>query len=126
MPYTGQLRIDLTANSGAFSSVRNITGDLQTEMSQVIAAGATNVNILLAIDITKVKLLLIKSSVNMTFKTNSSGSPANTINLLAGIPYVWAAGGYETLVLTTNVSSIFVTNGTATDGLLEVYALSDL
>jgi hypothetical protein len=63
-----------------------------------------------AIDVSQVKSFWIKSSADLTLKTNSSGSPTNTLALKAGIPYEWNTDSYDTFKLTGDVTSMFFVN----------------
>lgn len=103
---------DFASNGLSISgSRRQHTGDSQLIINESIAIGATNLLVLSAIDISQVKALALYSSVDLTVKTNSSGSPTDTINLLAGIPYIWETGAYDTCKITADVSSLYITNG---------------
>lgn len=126
MPFTCQLRTDSYSNAMSVSSARTFTGDNQLSISQAIAAGTTNQEILAAIDVSQLKMLVIQSDVNVTIKTNSSGAPADTLNIVGGIPYVWGDGDYNALLLTTDVSKLFVTVPGSAPANLQVLALVDL
>ena len=126
MGFTCQLRTDSYSNAMSVSSVRAFVGDNQLAISQVIPPATTNLEILAAIDISQLKMLVMQSDVALTLKTNSSGSPANTINLAAGIPYVWGTGDYNALLLTIDVSKFFVTVAGAVEANLQILALVDV
>jgi hypothetical protein len=63
-----------------------------------------------AIDVSQVKSFWIKSSADVTLKTNSSSAPTNTLALKAGIPYEWNTDSYDTFKLTGDVTSMFLVN----------------
>lgn len=125
MPFTSQLRTDAYANAMSVSSVRSFTGDNQLAISQVIPGSTTNLEILAAIDVSKLKMLVMQSDVATVIKTNSSGSPDDTITLAAGVPYTWGDGDYNALLLGTDVASIFVTVAGVVDANLQILALID-
>ena len=79
----------------------------------VIPASSTNYNILAAIDVSQVVAFHMQANTALTVKTNSSSSPANTITLVADQPYQFVTGDYNTFLLTTDVTSLFVTNSSA-------------
>jgi hypothetical protein len=54
----------------------NVVGGVQLEVAMVFPAAA-------------LKSLFILSSADCTIKTNSSGSPGNTLTLTANLPLVW-------------------------------------
>jgi len=124
MSFDAQTRIDVTANSMSIAATRAFSGDTQVALDTQIAAATTNQLFTIAIDVSQVKMLVMLADVAMTIKTNSSGSPANTVNLLAGVPYEYGEGGYTTLVLTTDVTAIYVTSTLA--GRLRILAILDL
>ena len=126
MPFTCQLRTDSYANAMSVASSRSFTGDNQVAISQSIAAGTVDQEILLALDVSLLKMIVIQSDVNLTIKTNSSGSPANTLNIVANTPYIWGEGDYNALLLTTDVSKIFVSVPGAAAANLQLLALVDL
>lgn len=126
MSFQCQLRTDLYANAMSVSAVRTAEGDNQLAISQVIPAATTNLLILAAIDVSQVKMIVMQADVACTIKTNSSGSPANTINLVAGVPYIWAVGDYNSLLLTTDVSALYVTVAGAAECNLQILALIDV
>lgn len=95
----------------------------ESNLSESIAANQTNLLVGYTLDVSAVKSFYIVSDVAMTVKTNSSGSPANTLTLVAGQPYLWVVGDYDTFKLTTDVTALYITNTTA--GTLDIRALVD-
>ena len=126
MAFQCTIRTDVFASSLNVSSVRNLSGDLQAAVDQVIPASTTNQEITLGFDISGLTLLAISSDVALTIKTNDSGSPDDTLAIAAGIAYVWATDDYNALLLTADVVSIFVTNATLVAANLKIIALVDL
>lgn len=126
MAFQCTIRTDVFASSLNISSVRNLSGDLQAAVDQVIPASTTNQEITLGIDVSELTMIAISSDVALTIKTNDSGSPDDTLNIAAGVAYVWGTGDYNTLLLTADVTSIFVTNAALVDANLKIIALVDL
>lgn len=83
----------------------------ETAVGSGTNSGVTQVN--LAIDVSAVKSFWIKASAALTLKTNSNGSPADTIVLKAGVPYVWNSDSYDTFKLGTDVTAFFFNNASA-------------
>jgi hypothetical protein len=54
----------------------------------------------------------------LTIKTNSSGTPQETISLIADRPLIWRAG--DAALFAGNVSSIFVSNASGSDTDLKI------
>lgn len=94
-------------------------GSAQTTFDVAIAANQTNFEIDCAIPVApELQAFLLVATQNMTIKTNNSGSPTDTINLVAGIPFFWIGNG--SIPLSGAITKLFVTNTTA--GTLSVRA----
>ncbi len=124
--FTCNLQQTAYANAMSIAATRTFTGESQITLSPVIPDGTTNQLVLIAIDVSLLKFLAIKSDKAITIKTNSSGSPDDTLSILAGVPYIWGDGGYDTCLLTTDVASMYITNATADDANVQIIALVDL
>ena len=98
---------------------------------ELIPVSSTNLAVAFAFAIAKLKSILLVSDKDLTVKTNSSGSPANTFALQAGVPLMWSAADGVVFTDTNNaavtsVTSLFVTNASGTDiPLLQIRALVD-
>lgn len=120
-----------TLNWNAYASIGNIsaslalTGDVQAAINTPVPAATTNQEILIALDVSALQLIVVYSNVAVTIKTNSSGSPTDTIAIKAGIPYVWHLDAYATNLFTGDVSKIFVTNATGTQSDFQLIALTE-
>lgn len=78
------------------------------------------------LDVSAAKSLMLLSTQNVTLKTNSSGSPAATVSLTANVPKIWSADtGGSNPFGSTDVTSLFVVNGTDEDALVTVIATYD-
>lgn len=111
-----------TLNEKASSSAGNSLGASWTELgnSEInldiqLAASSTNVLATVAFTAANVQSCVLIADHNMTIKTNSSGSPADTINLVAGIPWVYSkSAGYSASPFGTNVTAFYLTCTPAT------------
>lgn len=126
MTFAVTTRESATSNSMNVDSNRSFEGESQASVQTTIADGATDQEILLAIDISATKLVVFKSTQAVTVKTNSSGAPDDTLALTANIPMIWREGDYNAIFLSVDVSSIFVTNASGSDATLQVLAIIDL
>jgi hypothetical protein len=91
------------------------TGTTQVVVNTQLPAASTNVSVACAFTVANVQGIILLANQNCTIKTNSSGSPANTINLIAGIPLIWLkSAGYFSNPFTVDVTSWFVTCTPAT------------
>lgn len=123
MSITRTARVSAESSLGVLSGSCPETGNSEVSVDQNFPAASTNVAITLAFTVANVQYCFLLSDVDMTLKTNSSGSPANTINLKAGRPYRWCiSDGYNALLFTVNVTSGFVTCTSA--GRLRIYVLT--
>lgn len=66
----------------------------------------------------------LKSDQTLTLKTNSTGSPQDTLTITAGVPFVWVFGSGITNPFAGNVTQTFWTNGGATLANVYVRVLS--
>lgn len=122
-----------TASSGWTNGLRSIvstkeyTGGLAVQLDEAVDDGETDLEIVLSIDVSAIKMIYIKADQDMTLETNDGTTPADTINLKANVPYVFNADldQYFTNLLTTDVTSIFMTNASGTNGTLELEVLTD-
>ena len=114
MPISHSQRNTVSSNSLQINGALDLSGDTEVNVVETLAAGATNVNRPLALDVSQVVSFAMVATQACVVKTNSSGSPANTINLAANVPYVWNSQSYDTFKLTTDVTALFLTNSSGT------------
>lgn len=67
----------------------------------------------------------ILSDQDLTLKTNSTGSPDDTIILTANKPVIWYAGCGWTNPLTVDVTKFYLTNGGGTSATFRARFLYD-
>lgn len=63
----------------------------------------------LAIDVSAIEMISIMCSKDATLKTNSSGSPDNTLTLKAGEPYLWWKNAPWANALTVDITALYLT-----------------
>lgn len=86
------------------------SGTTQAAIDTNFASGSTDVLTAAAWTVANTQSLILLSSADLTIKTNSAGSPANTVTLKAGIPLIWrASAGYYANPFTVNVTAFYVT-----------------
>lgn len=92
------------------------SADAELNISTQIAASTTNQLIAWAATIANLKSLSLSCDIACTVKTNSSGSPQDTINLLAGQNLIWtfATDGDSHLPFSGNITALYVTNPSST------------
>lgn len=94
-------------------------------LSIPVGAATTNLQINLVMDVSQVALLYMKSDVDMTLKTNSTGAPTNTIALTAGVPQIYLSASGMTLQFTGDVTTAFLTNAGIAAGTFDIRFLYD-
>ncbi len=104
------------------SEATTVSVDQLIPFQKTIAAAASNVQYIFPIDFSQLQFVWIKGENAMTIKTNSSGSPTDTITLVAGVAKVWKTGDASGNPFTADVTlagGLFVTS--TLGGLLEIY-----
>lgn len=106
------------------------TADAQIETSPTIPVSSTAYEVDIAFPYATLKTLFLYSKTQaLTVKTNSSGSPDDTIALAAGVPVVYTYDGRvgtSTNPLAHNVTKLYVVNASTTIAPdLQIHALYD-
>lgn len=114
----------------AINSPVEISAGAEHNLDELIPGGSTDLSVAFALVIAKLAALYIVADRPMTIKTNSSGSPVNTITLTAGVPFVWnntmaAMRDTAGVVVSTNITSLFVTLAAGNDSIVHLRALVD-
>lgn len=101
---------------GAISLQKSITltGGTEVNLDLSVAGSTTNQLHTIAIAVAGLQDVYMVSDQALTIKTNSSGSPQETITLAAGQPLVWYAGCGLTTPFAGNITALYITNGGTT------------
>lgn len=110
---------------GPIASSKTYTGSSDISISESVANGQTNKQINVAIDVTAVKSFYLLSDRNVTLETNDGSSPDDTIALIANVPYVWTTDSYDSFLLGTDVTAVFITNSSGSTANIEMRILQD-
>lgn len=109
--FTNKLTIIHTDENGV-AIPRTITrsgpGSLKKDV--VINDAVSNQALTIAFNYADLEMFEIVSDRDITLKTNSSGSPTQTISLVAGVPLVWFTGAPWSNPFTANVTAMYLTN----------------
>lgn len=111
---------------------RNITyateysADAQASIDIQVPNGDDH-EVALAIDESEMKSLFIVVEVDMTLETNSvDATGGDTINLKAGVPFIWNADAYGSNPFTGNdVTAIFISNDSGNAARFQLEVLFD-
>lgn len=87
--------------------------------AEPIADGSTDLEVNVAFSLTDLKGFAMIATQDMTVKTNSSGSPQETFNLTANNAVIYM-DGIDAAIFAGDVTDLFVTNASGTDGTLTV------
>lgn len=92
----------------------DVSGEHASESSFTVAGSTTNQQEAIAFSDSGLRGIYIKTDQDLTLKTNSSGSPDDTISLKAGIPYVWVYNSGIDLPFSAAVTTTYWTNAGST------------
>lgn len=89
----------------------SITGDAEVNLDIVVNNTVVNQLVPFVLDRSKVQGIFIDPDSNVTVKTNSSGSPTDTLTLLASDPVAWTINdGLAKCPFTADVTALYVSN----------------
>lgn len=110
----------------------SVTADGSLAYDDMIAAGTTNQQITLAVDVSAAKLIAIAvdgiaEGKTITVKTNSTSSPTNSFNFTRQSPgVVWYTGQNGANPLTADVTSFYVSSDDTAARRLRIYVGADV
>jgi hypothetical protein len=92
---------------------KKYTGQTEVAFDGTVPATTDNEAVTIAWIAANVKALLLYSDTALTIKTNSSGTPVNTVTLAAGQIIVWGNDHPEPNPIAANVTELFLSNDQA-------------
>ncbi len=104
---------------------QTFTGTLDINLDESVADSATDFEIVVGIDVSEIKAIMILSDQIVTLETNNGTTPDDTLNLTANNAYEWYEGSYFTNLLTTDVTSVFITNASGSTATIKILATVD-
>ena len=122
---TLNIQYSITGLGSAISKTKSVTDEGDITLEVAVADGQTNKLVACELDVSQCKALVLFASVAMTLKTNNSSTPADTIALPAGIPLVYGGDAEETNPLGTDVTALYLTNSSGSDGTFQFKAIFD-
>lgn len=93
---------------------------------ETVATGETDYEINFDLDVSACKSFWLESDQDVTFETNSGAAADDTIPLKANKPYVWHTDDYNSFLLGTDVTSVFITNASGSTATIYCVALFDV
>lgn len=128
MAITHTIGTTYRSNNGSVSvPTKTLTGDGEVVYDGSIAAGASDVEIAIALDVSAMKSLAIVASGALTLETNSTSTPGDTIALTSdNKAVIWYDGSQFDNPLSTDVTKIYASNAGASAVTLKIVALLDI
>jgi hypothetical protein len=130
MSFVANASLQIGGLNASFNQSFTITADEMLQLSVAVTNGSTNLNLAFAMVAAKAQCFCLLADVAMTVKTNSSSSPGNIFTLAAGVPFIWPQYSGQTFkdnqgspATVVDVTSLYVTNASGTDGTLILGAL---
>lgn len=125
MAFTHTLARTWLGEGRSIESPTTYTADAQESLNLTVPADSTDLLVALQLDVSQIRAIYFVSDKTLTLKTNSDSAPDETINLVAGVPYMWAFGDYLVNLLATDITAIYLTRGSGDDAQFQLEALSD-
>jgi hypothetical protein len=92
----------------------------------VIPNGASNQLISLSgVDISQCKGVFIASNRDVLVEFNSNAGSGGSLSLEADVPYMWQNGDVNALLITADITAVYVSNASGEDATLFFYFLHD-
>lgn len=123
-----------------FTSSINVGGQTRTYKKTATATDPVNINAgpitipngasnqlisLSGVDISQLRGVFIGSDQDVLVEFNSNAGSGGSLSLEANVPYTWQVGDVNALLITADISSVYVTNASGADATLYFYFLHD-
>lgn len=127
MSFTHKVRVQHTGPGSQIDEEHSITAGSEQNVSEEIADSTTDALVAFTCDFSQLKMLTIYSQYALTVCTNdaSTGAPAQTIAIAAGVPYTWIYGSGITCPITTDITALYVSNASGSASTLQIRTLED-
>lgn len=106
-------------------TIANTQGGVALIDGETVSTGQTDYEINVDLDVSACKSFYLESDQDVTFETNDGTTPDDTIALKANKPYVWHVDAYDSFLLGTDVTSVFITNASGSTATIYLVALYD-
>ncbi len=112
----------------SLSKTESVVAGASANIDEAVPTASTDLLVAFAFTKAKLKSIYMLSDQAMRVCTNDthSGSPGETINLVAGSPYMWSvADGYFANPFAGNVTALYVTNTSGATAQFQVRTIVD-
>jgi hypothetical protein len=108
------------------STTHSYSDDTEYGVKETVVAGAVNKEIDIALTVANLKAMVLYCDQNVTVKTNSTGSPQDTINLVAlkEVIFTIDGGAGGAIPFAGNVTKFYVSNSGLKDANFQFRALA--
>lgn len=125
MSFSASLLQKLSSSSDDVSQSQAFSGDAKTVREVTVADSASDYLVNFALDVSGIKAIVILSDQDVTMETNDGTTPDETINLLAGNPYLWYTGSYFTNLLATDITALYFSNSSGAAATVKILVIHD-
>lgn len=132
MSFTATITRSVIGLSNNYSNSVAVTGGLRTSLNEPVTAEAADLEMEFQLDVSEVKALAIRAvGGDLTIETNSASVPDNTFVVPAGTSFIFPRYAGDSLIdtgsdaVSTDISSIFVTNADDAEATLFIDAIVD-
>lgn len=115
----------VTGTGIGINSSNTYSGDGRDGRSIAVADSTTDLLVDIAINVSEIQSIYMRSSTDLKVETNDATTPDETINLLAGKPYVWSTGSYFANLLATDITKLFLTNASGAAATFDLEVVID-
>lgn len=126
MSFTHRIVREWNSGSLQLNQSKEVTSELESNISISIPDSTTDQLVAWAIDITQLKSLHIQTTQDITIETNNpagtSAAADDTLTLLANQPISWQEGDVMDHPFTADVTQIYVTNASGSAAQLDIRA----
>jgi hypothetical protein len=125
MAFSHTISVNWSSGNRSITADNSYSGDAQASVDVSIPDSSTDMLVNFALDVSQIKAIYIKSDQDITLETNNGTTPDDTINLTAGVPYIWTTDSYDTCKLTTDVTALYATNSSGSEANLQIEVVKD-
>lgn len=124
---TFTVSVNVGGQTRTYRKTATATDPVNTNAGPItVPNGASNQQISLAgVDISQCKGVFIASDQDVLVEFNSNTGTGGAINLESNIPYMWQVGDVNALVISADITAVYVTNASGADAEVYFYFLHD-
>lgn len=105
------IRTSVDIGGQQISSSNTYSSEGQTGVTVSVPDESTDLQVVFAIDFSQVKSIIIQADGgDLTVETNNGTTPDDTLALTDGSPYIWNEDSLDTLLITADVTALYLTN----------------